>query len=279
MRKFLTWLILAFAEFATSVLGPTKRIQVRVRVRDRLEADLPVSTQWGRILFCDLSNRTFARLRCYRDYEPDMLCWLDAMPENGRLWDIGGNLGTFTLYAAFRLKGEGVRVVAFEPGASSYAALNRNIEQNGMANHVVAYCIALADSTRVDRLNMPATWAGGDFNGFGTEISVLDQAIDTKFRQGAVGFAIDDFVDLFTPPLPTHVKLDVDGIEAEILRGGRRTLSAESVQSMIVEIEGDLNSDRNREIFYLMAELGFSARSKANPAHRNVVFDKNGKPF
>ena len=85
---------------------------------------------------------------------------------------------------------------------------------------------------------------------------------------------IDDFVKIFSPDLPTHVKIDVDGIEADFLRGGRRVLSAPSVKSVIVEIEGDLNSVRNQEIMLLMTELGFSARTKQSPDMRNVMFDK-----
>ena len=70
------------------------------------------------------------------------------------------------------------------------------------------------------------------------------------------------------------MKIDVDGIEADILRGDRRTLSAPSVRSMIVEIERDLSSPHNREILALMAEFGFKARPKASPQLRNVVFDR-----
>ena len=79
---------------------------------------------------------------------------------------------------------------------------------------------------------------------------------------------------MFSPPLPTHVKIDVDGIEADILRGGRRTLSAQSVRSMIVEVERDLDTPHNREILGLMAELGFTARPKASPGLLNVIFDR-----
>ena len=85
---------------------------------------------------------------------------------------------------------------------------------------------------------------------------------------------MDDFEQMFQPPLPTHIKIDVDGIEAEILRGGKRTLSGKSVRSMSVEMEGDLNSERSREVFGLMDELGFVPRPKQSPELRNVIFER-----
>ncbi|MCY4231758.1 MAG: hypothetical protein OXF26_12970 [Alphaproteobacteria bacterium] len=73
---------------------------------------------------------------------------------------------------------------------------------------------------------------------------------------------------IFTPPLPTHIKRD--GIEAEILSRGRRTLSA---RSMIIEMEGDLDSQQNREVFDLMDELGFVPR--LSPELQTIIFDRS----
>ncbi len=116
--------------------------------------------------------------------------------------------------------------------------------------------------------------AGGWCNGFESEIDGLDRDVNTVFQQGSVGFSMDDFEQMFQPPLPTHIKIDVDGIEAEILRGGKRTLSGKSVRSMSVEMEGDLNSERSREVFGLMDELGFVPRPKQSPELRNVIFER-----
>ena len=119
-------------------------------------------------------------------------------------------------------------------------------------------------------------------HGFDSEEDQFESSIAVKFRQGAIGFSVDDFVELFSPPLPTHVKLDVDGLEPDILRGGTKTFSAPSVQSMIVEVEG--SPERQAEIVALMAELGFTAEPQAisaarrrkspsaPPRYRNVVF-------
>ena len=43
-------------------------------------------------------------------------------------------------------------MIAFEPSASSYAVLVRNIELNALADRVDAYCVALSDRTKLDHL-------------------------------------------------------------------------------------------------------------------------------
>jgi hypothetical protein len=66
----------------------------------------------------------------------------------------------------------------------------------------------------------------------------------------------------------------VDGIEAEILRGGSETFESASLVSAIVEIMGELGSERNREIIRLMDDYGFKPQPKSSPDFRNIVFER-----
>ncbi len=269
MRRFLARIVVAFANIVTFSLSPPPKGFVRIMVRDGLAEKVPVVTPCGELVFCENSPPSAWILNRRRKdtCEPDTQAWIDAMPEDACFRAIGANIGVFSLYAALRLPSG--RVVAFEPAAGSYAALNRNIEANGMAHRVSACCVALAERTRLDTLNMATTRAGSRSHGFGTEIDEFGNVIDTKFRQGAAGFSIDDFAAQFSPPLPTHVKMDVDGI----LRGGRAILSAPSVRSAIIELR-DLDSPRSRGIADLLAEPGFERRPNASPDYRNIVFDR-----
>lgn len=276
MRKLFARMIVAFAHLVTfPFFSPVRRADARMRAGSMLveggKAD--VATDMGHVSFCGPDLRaTHSQAAVFQIQEPDMMQWIREFPEGAFFWDIGANIGAFALYASLKPT---VQVLAFEPGAGSFAVLNRNIELNA-SDRITAYCIAFAQDTRLDALNMERTEPGSAMHGFGTERDQFDQAIDVRFRQGAVGFAVDDFVKIFSPPLPTHVKIDVDGIEADILRGGRKTFSAPSVRSMIVEMERDLRAPHNREILDLMAEFGWVARPKASPGLRNVIFDRMG---
>ena len=274
MRKVLAKTIVAFARFATSGLDPSRRAWTLARVRDRLETMVPsnlVEVGSGTLRLKTPNAVVLLRAQRFHSNEPDTLAWIDEFPDDAVLWDIGANVGQFSNYAAAR---PGVRVLAFEPAAANYANLNENIELNGLEGRVSAYPLAFAGETKLDVLNMANTDAGGAMHGFGTERDQFGKAIRTKFRQGAVGFSIDEFVRQFAPPLPTHVKIDVDGIEPDILRGGQNTLRAPGVRSMSVEIETPENSTATAEIRRLVDDLGFRARPKKERSHRNVIFDK-----
>ena len=269
MRNLFARVIDAIARALTfPFFGSERRLDVLHRVSDKLagRCTIEIRTDEGCLL---LGNRGHPDAINFPAEEPDTVDWLQSHPEGSVLWDIGANIGFVALFANLRR----TQVLAFEPAARSYGELNRNIELNSAA-YVKAYCVAFAEETAIDTLHMAATTPGSSTHEFGTTVNQFGQDINVNFCQGAIGFSIDDFVKIFSPPLPTHVKIDVDGIEAGILRGGRMTLSSPSVSSMIVEIEGDLSSVHNRTILDLMAEFGFIARPKASPHLRNVIFDR-----
>jgi FkbM family methyltransferase len=238
---------------------------------EQLAVNVPVDTRLGRLLFHVNSQRAYHYPWFFHEDEPDTLEWIDSFPPDACLWDIGANIGAFSMYAA--LKPE-TKVLAFEPSGSSFATLTKNIEVNGLDERVSAYCIAFSGITELNVLNMAQTEAGHSMHGFGTNLNAFEETIDTRFRQAAIGFAMDDFVKTFTPTLPTHLKIDVDGIEADILRGAENTLKEPSVQSVLVEIMGDPESPRNAEIIAIMTGFGYSARPKKSPQYRNVIFER-----
>lgn len=270
MKKFLARLILAFAKFITLPLNSMRRRETRAIACDFLAPVHAVDTKRGKLIFDTSSRWSFRAAWFFHESEPETLAWIDGFSDEACFWDIGANVGVFSLYAALDPT---VRVLAFEPAAASYTVLNKNIELNELSNRISAYCVALCDESQLAKLNMANTASGRSMHGFGTERDQFDRAINTKFRQGAVGFSVDDFVSLFSPPLPTHVKIDVDGLEPAILRGGRDTFSISSVRSMLVEIEGD--SVRSREIADLMTGFGFTTRPKGSVECRNVIFDRS----
>lgn len=230
-----------------------------------------VPSKGGDLVFTVPTQRSAYEPMHLQENEPETIRWLDSLPANEVLWDIGANNGLYTIYAA---KALGLRVLAFEPSASTYAVLTRNIELNGLDARVDAYCLAFDDHSHLEHLRMASTEAGHSMHAFGQDHSVKG-AIRTVFRQAVPGFAIVDFCRLFNPPLPDHIKLDVDSIELKILQGAAEILSAH-VKTVMVEVEED---QIGRDIQTFLTGLGFAEDTAyaADLGHtRNRLFRRAG---
>ncbi len=240
------------------------RLKTRLMVSENLTEVIDVG---GLKFFSQTARSTHDTNAVLDDAEPETIAWLDSLSEGDVLWDIGANVGAFTIYAAVRRK---LRVVAFEPGAASFAALTRNIEINRLDGRADAYCLALANETKLDYLHMANTGAGHSMHAFGSPETVNGR-ISPVFRQAVPGFTADRFAEIFDVPRPQHIKLDVDSIELDILRGAENLLRS-TVQSVLVEVAGHDDGDDIRQY---LSELGFEETTDpAADAIRNSVFRK-----
>ena len=66
-----------------------------------------------------------SRYWSYASKEPGTLAWIDTCFKEGDVfYDVGANIGQYSLYAALRHKN--IKVYSFEPESQNYAALNKN---------------------------------------------------------------------------------------------------------------------------------------------------------
>ncbi len=238
---------------ATRLQKPWRRAATRLRVSEALKQRHWVETPRGRIQFVSPHPRALEYPRDFLAREPETLAWIDAFATPCLFWDIGANIGAYSLYAALR---PDIAVVAFEPAAANYLALCENIAANGRDEMVHAYCIALNDRTMLATLNIEDVNAGGFPSAFGAERNADGQMLRTTSRQAAIGFAIDDFRAAFGLPVPNYLKLDIDGIEDKVLAGGRKTLADPALRGIMIEMTKD-GSKRNDATNAALADAGF----------------------
>ena len=97
------------------------------------------------------SRDEFHRLRSC-EKEPWTVRWIEEYLEPGEvLYDVGANVGAYSLIAAVGVPGS--RVVAFEPGPANFAALCANLELNAVVERVIAVPLALGDRPRAASLD------------------------------------------------------------------------------------------------------------------------------
>lgn len=106
---------------------------------------------------------TLWRAQTLLSKEPDTIEWIDSFKEGDILYDVGANVGCYSLYAALKKK---CRVYAFEPESLNYGVLNRNIHLNGIDDRVQAYNIAVSSQAELGELNLKIFDYGGGITQF-----------------------------------------------------------------------------------------------------------------
>ena len=176
------------------------------------------------------------RAESYATKEPDTIAWIDSFVREGDvLYDVGANIGQYGLYAAKRLKGN-CRVLAFEPEALNYARLNQNVVLNGLSETITGYCLAITDRTGLDYFYVKAFAPGASLHTYGRPVTQCEMPFTPKNRQGTMGVSLDDLTRRFGLPFPNHIKVDVDGLEEQVVRGAARVLADARLKSVLIEV-------------------------------------------
>lgn len=169
--------------------------------------------------------------------EPDTVEWIRGMAADEVFYDIGANIGLYTMLA---LK-QGLKVMAFEPESQNFAVLIRNLAMNKITKDKgVAFPFCITDGQLVDTLRLSSLIAGGSCHSFASDLNFHKEEKKWVFEQGTVGFALDSLVGEIGLPQPTHIKIDVDGFEDKVLKGASNVLK--QTQSVLVEMDSN-NAD------------------------------------
>lgn len=233
----------------------------------------------------------------YATKEPETLDWIDScMVPGDTLYDIGANLGLYSLYAAARLGGK-CSVLAVEPESQNFARLNQNIYINGFSGAVTACCLAVTDALGFGELNIHPyayeAWnitgklvSGPAMHAYGEPVGHDGGSFTPVYRQGVMSVSVDSLWRDFGCAFPNHVKIDVDGPELLVVRGMAETLADKRLRSVLVELGGEDGPWAEIRALILSKGLveaeGFSELSKTQEkAERfagtyNAVFIKRG---
>jgi FkbM family methyltransferase len=189
--------------------------------------------------------------------EPETTAWLDRFAGKGAvLYDVGANIGAYSLVAAAR----GARVVAFEPAYQNFNQLNRNVTMNRFDDRVDAYACGLGAETKIAKFSF-LDLSTGTSKGFTNEQGYYHLPHDKPAVEKLVMvFALDEFVERFKTPLPTMLKVDVDGGEAEVIDGARKTLASMALKTVLIEI--DDRTGRKDGILASLTAAGFVLEAK-----------------
>lgn len=196
--------------------------------------------------------------------EPETISWIKRFPEYAAdlsstfFWDIGANIGCFSLLAA-KIYPK-MRVLAFEPFLPNYIKVHANLRINNLSNCVPLHC-ALA------RVNGIGEFKTGDAR-VGASGGILQTGAAPSNTQEGIAdaapipyFSGDTLVDHLGYQNPTFIKIDVDGIELEILAGMRGVLRNPDLRSVLIETNND---DEFAEVLQIMEFSGLQPDTSIN---------------
>lgn len=225
-----------------------------------LDLEYQEVTHRGRPLrYASTGSSSVKRVRTLFSKEPSTLAWIDRFGQGDTLFDIGANVGMYTIYAAVM---RGCQVYAFEPEALNYAELNKNIYLNNLHGQVLAYGLAISDVDKLDRLLLSDFGYGISFHDFEENSWTGDKAFahdwvvkkDERRPQGCIGRQVDTLIAEGLP-VPKHIKIDVDGLENRVIGGMRQTLMNPSVETVLIEVNFD--DPRNLALINEVCSLGW----------------------
>jgi FkbM family methyltransferase len=156
---------------------------------------------------------------------------MDSIARGSVMWDVGANVGLYSCYAA---RARGCRVFAFEPSVFNLEALARNIFLNGLSDQITVVPLPLTDVLAVSNLSLTSTEWGAAMSTFGQPFGHDGEPIRKVFEFSTIGLSMVDAIDLLKIAFPDYIKIDVDGIEHLILKGGVPVL--QRARSVLVEI-------------------------------------------
>lgn len=180
--------------------------------------------------------------------EAETVRWIGSLPSGSVLFDIGANVGAYSLIAASR----GIRVHAFEPHPATFARLEENVALNGLK--VRCHQELLHSADELVSVSWSSDEPGAAMHRLGSE---GDQV---------VGVRLDGFVGSRGLPAPSYLKVDVDGWEEHVFRGAEAVLSY--CKGVLWEFDPRLDQSYRALQFLIEQDLRFEA---AHPHASGVV--------
>jgi FkbM family methyltransferase len=138
----------------------------------------------------------------------------------GCFYDVGAHIGFNSLLAA-RLVGKGGRVVAFEPDPSNAAVLHENLSRNDLTE-VEVIPAAVWSHLGIVTFQRSAAEHPEMSSRRGRVVVSTDEAAGSSLIE-VEAVTLDAFAR--DHPAPTMIKIDVEGAEAEVLRGAQKLIS------------------------------------------------------
>jgi FkbM family methyltransferase len=198
-------------------------------------------------------------------YEKETISFLKRIVLPGDIiYDIGANIGYYTLIFS-KLAGPTGWIHSFEPSKREFFLLAENIKLNFL-NNVYINQFAVSDFPGIIEMSVFDDPAYGAYNTIGLP---THQRVENQiFRKEAVrSITLDEYYAAYSVQKPSILKIDVEGAEMNVLKGGKKLLSCDDSPILVIEICEDtlkgmeIIPDQVLELLRIYSYILFSIRS------------------
>lgn len=197
--------------------------------------------------------------------------WIQQFDKNSVFYDIGSNIGLYSLMAAK----QSILVYSFEMEPLNVACQHENIVHNQLSSAITLIPIALSDSSSLRKVFYKSISPGDALHSIDKPSpSIAKENLNSVVTLTSISASLDDLVEMMSLTIPKYIKIDVDGEEVKVIQGGLKTLK--SATSIMIET----GKDSHEEVVKILDSIGFSVKewykshSTFDPYSRNVLFEK-----
>lgn len=204
----------------------------------------------------------------------DMCFLLHLLRKEDQFIDVGSNSGAYSILAGSVI---GARVLALEPIPSTYVRLVANFNLN---------CIESPSET----MNLGLGSSPGSLY-MTSSFDTTNQIVFDQDSEESIKVDIKTLDQVASDLNPKLIKIDVEGWETEVIRGGFETLQNPGLVALILELNesGERYGYFDRDIIEILNDFGFQAHSydpfrrtlkqlpSKNLSGGNTIFIKNKK--
>jgi FkbM family methyltransferase len=236
----------------------------------RMDAQLVVPVSGGSRMIVETSDMMGRVLATSGIWEPHVSAVLPRLLASGDVFvDVGAHAGYYALYAS-RLVGPHGRVYAVEPAASAHAILRANLALNSATNVVPVFVAAGASEARAQLVEPPEGNTGG------MSVRPLSPAGAREPAHSAGEVVVKPVTAILEEGHRARlslVKIDVEGFEAEVLRGVEPLFAEGYRPALIVEVHPNGVTSATPVLERLLAQFGLRIYELVRDPGRNRFAD------
>jgi FkbM family methyltransferase len=167
-------------------------------------------------------------------------------------FDVGANIGLYTVFSGSKVGAEGT-VYSFEPHAINFAALLKTIHANNFESIVHAISLPLGNELNFGMFNYQSLAAASSTSQFEGN-SYEGDVFVPKYSELKYCVSVDYLLSLGLIKPAQMVKIDVDGLDYEVLKGMEGMLREKS-RPRSIQIE--LGTSSMQPILDLLEDVGY----------------------